>query len=163
MLSPQLSSWSRYLGSIAGSVGVVALSVMFLLEAPAASTAKSAAVIGSTVAPLKRAVGPKPLPQLPANAFDISRTVKVDIVGKVEPRTLPSPAADAAGSSTSAAVAIVTADAVNLRSNASKSGARLGVVRQGARVTVLEVDRGWTRVATEDNTTGWMASKFLGQ
>jgi uncharacterized protein YgiM (DUF1202 family) len=162
-----LSTWSRYFGSLAAGTGIVALSVMFLLEAPTASTAQSQPQ-SQTVATLKRAVDPRPLPQFKASDFDISRTVKVNVVGKADPQTLPSPVATAsldtnAVSATTQLNATITGDAVNLRSSASKSGARVDVVRAGTRVSVLETVRGWSRITTEIGTTGWVASKFISQ
>lgn len=162
-----LSTWSRYFGSLAAGAGIVALSAMFLLEAPTASTAKSQPQ-SQTVATLKRAVDPRPLPQFKASDFDISRTVKVNVVGKADPQTLPPPVATASLDTNAASVAselnaTITGDAVNLRSSASKSGARVDVVRAGTRVSVLETVRGWSRITTENGTTGWVASKFISQ
>lgn len=159
-----ISIWSRYLGSLAAGVGIVTLSIMFLLEAPTASFARFQAE-SPTVATLKRAVDPRPLPQLKATDFDISRTVKVNVVGKAEPNTSASTASldtNAVGSNATGS-AIVKGDAVNLRSSASKSSRRVDVVRAGTSVSVLETVSGWSRITTENGTTGWLASKFLSQ
>lgn len=163
-----LPALSRYFGSLAAGVGIVALSAMFLIEAPGTSHA-TAPMDSPTVATLKRAVGPKSLPQLKASDLDISRVVAVNVVGKAEPRSLPATAASDAATKSEARLsgsgtsALVIADAANLRAAADKDSDRLDVVRHGAAVTVLATERGWSRVITEDGTTGWLASKFLSQ
>jgi hypothetical protein len=168
MKRSDISAWSRYLGSLTAGVAILALSAMFLIEAPTASIAKFQPE-SPTVTTLKRAVDPRPLPQLKARDFDISKTVKVNVVGKSEPQTLPAPKATASVDTTTAAArsgapdAIVIGAAVNLRSSASKDSDRVDVVRAGTRVSVLETVRGWSRITTENGTTGWLASKFLDQ
>jgi uncharacterized protein YgiM (DUF1202 family) len=163
-----LPAWSRYFGSLAAGAGIVALSAMFLIEAPTASIAKFQPE-SPTVATLKRAVDPKPLPQLKASDFDISKSVKVDVVARAETQTLPAPKAtgsreaDPPKAPTAKPVAVVTGDAVNLRASARKTSDRVDVVRAGTRVSVLETVRGWSRITTENGTTGWLASKFLSR
>jgi uncharacterized protein YgiM (DUF1202 family) len=153
---------ARYAGALAGRLVVIAGSIMLLIEAP--SSAKTTAVTtASSAAVLKRSVDIKPLPQLRAADLDISKSVRVNVVGKAEPQTVADPVA-ATTTSTAAPVqdfAVISVDAANLRSLASKSGERVGVVRGGESVTVLEAAQGWTRIVTEGGSTGWVASKFL--
>lgn len=154
----------RYAGTLIGSIFIIVASVMLLFEAPASS--RAAQTDSPTVATLKRAVTPKPLPQLKASDLDISRTVKVVPAERVEPRTSPAPAEVAAAnpaSATDAKTATVVADAVNLRAKASKNSARVYVVRAGTKVTLLETERSWTKVVTEDGISGWLATKFLAR
>ena len=162
----QYASVLRYLASLLGGLAVIAGSVVLLLEAPSSATA--ARPESATVAALKRAVEPKGLPVLTARDFDISRSVRVDVKGKTEPVTIgaaapvqvantaaPDAAERATGPST-----VVTA-AANLRAFANKGSTRVGVVQQGTRVTVLEAERGWSRVRAKDGQTGWLATRFL--
>ena len=167
----QYASVIRYLAALLGSVAVIIGSVALLLEVPTPATA--ARPDTPTVAALKRAVEPKVLPALTARDFDISRSVRVDVKGKPEPTTVtaetaPAAIAVAATSPETAATpagpaAVVTGDAVNLRAFANKGSTRVGVVRSGLGVTVLETERGWSRVQTADGQTGWLATKFLKQ
>lgn len=178
----QYASLLRYLASLLGSVAVIAGSLVLLFETPTSATA--ARPEAATVGALKRAVEPKALPALTAKDFDIARSVRVDVQGKAEPATVPAPAGAAASAQVANAAgpqgtiaasvegeaagvvagpsAVVTADAANLRAFANKASTRVGVVRQGTRVTVLETERGWTRVRAEDGQTGWLATRFLG-
>lgn len=160
----QYASVLRYFAALLGSVAVIAGSVVLLLEAPTSASAARADT--PTVAALKRAIEqPKALPVLTARDFDISRTVKVEVKGKAEPQTVPAPTQTALATAPegSGPSAIVTADAVNLRAFANKGSTRVGVVRHGTRVTVLETERSWSRVRAEDGQTGWLATKFLRQ
>ena len=50
-----------------------------------------------------------------------------------------------------------------IRTADGKGSSRVGVVRSGVGVTVLETERGWSRVQTADGQTGWLATKFLKQ
>lgn len=163
MNKSQLIGLLRYVASLAGSIFVIVASIMLLFEAPASSRAARAET--PTVATLKRAVEPKPLPHLTAKDFDISRTVKVVPAGRAEPRTTPAPEVATAepAAASEARMATVVADAVNLRAAASKNSTRVYVLRAGTKVTLLEEDRGWTRVTTADGMTGWLATKFLGE
>lgn len=158
----------RYLASLLGSFAVIAGSVILLFEAP--TSASAAKPDTPTVAALKRAVEPKVLPALTPRDFDISRSVRVEVKGKSEPKTADisaAPGGDDTGVANAAAPegatlsAVVTADAVNLRAFSNKGSTRVGVVREGTRVTVLETERSWSRVQAEDGQTGWLASKFL--
>jgi hypothetical protein len=153
---------------------------VLLFETPTSATAARPET--ATVGALKRAAEPKALPALTAKDFDIARSVRVDVQGKAEPATVPAPAGAAASAQVATAAApqgtiaasaetagvsagpsaVVTADAANLRAFANKASTRVGVVRQGTRVTVLETERGWTRVRAEDGQTGWLATRFLG-
>lgn len=154
----------KYLTSITLGMAAVVLSVMLVFQAPTRATAQAKS---ATVATLKQAVSVKPLPTLTAKDFDVSRTVKVVVAGKLEPKTIAAPAqtgslrqAPEAGTGADLATAVVT-DAVNLRAAASKQSARVYVVQAGSKVTVHETERSWTRITTEDGITGWLASKFL--
>ena len=145
---------------------VIAGSVVLLFEAPTSATA--ARPESPTVTALKRAVEPKGLPVLTARDFDISRSIRVDVKGKTEPVTTGAAASvqvatTAAPDATEEATgpsAVVTS-AANLRAFANKGSTRVGVVQQGTRVTVLEAERGWSRVQAEDGQTGWLATRFL--
>lgn len=153
---------ARYAGSLAGSLVVIAGSIMLLIEAP--GSAKTAAVTTTpSAAVLKRSVDIKPLPELRAADLDISKSVRVNVVGKAEPQTVAAPVAASTvpAAAPSQDIAVIGVDAANLRSLASKSGERVGVVRGGESVTVLEAAQGWTRIVTEGGSTGWVASKFL--
>jgi uncharacterized protein YgiM (DUF1202 family) len=164
MNKSQLIGPLRYAGTLAGSIFIIVASVMLLFEAPASTSTASAE--SPTVATLKRAVAPKPLPQLRASDFDISRSVKVVPAARAEPRTGPASAEVVAANPAAAAditTATVIADAVNLRAAASKASARVYVVRAGTKVTLLETKRSWTKVVTEDGITGWLATKFLAR
>jgi uncharacterized protein YgiM (DUF1202 family) len=153
----------RYLASLLGSFAVIAGSFLLLLEVPTSASASAARPDTPTVSALKRAIEPKALPALTARDLDISRSVKVDVRGKAEPQTVPAPAVVASAVPDAATAATVTADAVNLRAFASKTSARVGVVRSGAQVSVLETERSWSRVQTADGHTGWLATRFLAR
>ncbi|HEY9010440.1 MAG TPA: SH3 domain-containing protein [Devosia sp.] len=162
MNKSQVIGLIRYAGALAGSIFIIATSVMLIFEAPTSSRGSQS--VTPTVATLKRAVDPRPLPQLKASDFDISRTIKVVPAARPEPQTSPAPTDVAsAPAETEARTATVTADAVNLRAAASKASARVYVVRAGTRVTVLETERSWTKVLTEDGISGWLATKFLSR
>lgn len=154
---------ARYCASLLGGFTIIAGSVVVLLEAP--TSASAARPETTTAAILKRAVEPKSLPLLRASDFDIARSIPVNVKGKSEPSTIAAPTAAAPSAAATPAdpSALVTTDAVNLRADANKNSPRLGVVPQGAKVAVLEAERGWSRVQTEDGQTGWLASRFLRQ
>lgn len=162
----------RYLTSIGLGVAVISLSVMFVLEAPGTAVKAEAK---PTAAAFKRVAKTSSLPQLTAADFDVTRMVPVVVTGKAEPRTQEAVAATAATATTTdvAAVeapiagaigqAIVTGDAVNVRSAPSKSGTKLFVARLGDMVEVLESAGGWTRIAGPNGESGWIATRFLQQ
>lgn len=158
----------RYLTSIGLGVAVIALSVMFVLEAPGTAVQAESKPVPAAI---KRVAKATSLPQLKAADLDVTRMVPVVVTGKTEPRTqdalvatprtevaaLEEPAATATGQAT------VTGDAVNVRSAPSKSGTKLFVARLGDVVDVLESAGGWTRIALADGQSGWIATKFLQQ
>lgn len=151
----------RYLTSIGLGFAVTALSVMFVFEAPASIKAEAK----PSAALLKSAVRVSALPQLKASDFDVARAVPVVIEGKTEPKTIaavPRPEVVAATEpSVKAGQALVTADAVNVRSGPFKGSTKLFVVRSGQVVDVIERDGGWSRIIGPDGESGWMATKFL--
>jgi hypothetical protein len=51
--------------------------------------------------------------------------------------------------------------AVNVRSDPSKHGARLGALPEREHVRVLDEQRGWVLVVADDGLRGWVYSKFL--
>ncbi|MBU1304589.1 MAG: SH3 domain-containing protein [Alphaproteobacteria bacterium] len=139
--------------------------MMMLLEAPGQPQSAMAATVTPIAKPRE------PLPILSASAFDISKTVAVNITGK--PGTTGETAAVAV-SSPSAAEAVpaatttdsggatmMVADAVNMRLGPDKSSKRIDVARPGTMVSVLQSERGWSLVATDDGRKGWLATKFL--
>jgi uncharacterized protein YgiM (DUF1202 family) len=131
---------------------------MLLLDMPGGVPQAQA----DTVTTLKRAVSAKPLPQLSANAFDISRSVKVVVTGKSEPKTAAaSPTTPSADAPAEGRTTTVVADAVNLRAAPAKASARVDVVRSGTAVRVLRSERSWSLVVTHAGVEGWLASKFL--
>jgi hypothetical protein len=151
----------KYLGSLTLALGFIILCGMLLVEMPGGVPQAQA----NTVTTLKRAVTAKPLPQLNASAFDISRSVKVVVTGKSEPQTVavtPSaPATPSADPLTQGRTATVVADAVNLRAAPTKGSARVDVVGTGTVVSVLKSERGWSLVVTDTGVEAWLATKFL--
>lgn len=160
MQKSDVVGYARYLGSIAGSFAVIALSFALILDAPGDLSEAKAGSITPTVAALTQepAKAPKPVRQFTASDFDISRTVAVNVRGTDQQQaSLAAPAAAAP----SGLSATVVAEAVNLRASASKSSSRISVVNAGTAVTVLETRRSWSRITTDDGRTGWLASRFL--
>jgi uncharacterized protein YgiM (DUF1202 family) len=130
---------------------------MLLLDMPAGVPQAQA----DTVTTLKRAVSAKPLPQLSASAFDISRSVKVVVTGKSEPQTAAATPPAATKPLAEGRTTTVVADAVNLRAAPAKASAKVDVVRSGAAVRVLRTERSWSLVVTDSGVEAWIASKFL--
>jgi uncharacterized protein YgiM (DUF1202 family) len=164
MVLARAAATLRYLISIGLGFAAIALSVMFLFEAPS-SRAPEARL---AVATIKSAPSPKPTRQFKAADFDVARAVPVVVTGKAEPQTVAAPegavttnSALAALSSPAQGRAKVTADAVNVRSQPSKASTKLFVIRSGDVVDVLESEGGWTRIAGPDGASGWIATKFL--
>lgn len=149
----------KYLASLTLGLGFIALCGMLLLDMPGGVPQAQA----DTVTTLKRSVSAKPLPQLSANAFDISRSVRVVVTGKSEPKsaTATSPTTPSADASAEGRTTTVVADAVNLRAAPAKASARVDVVRSGTAVRVLRSERSWSLVVTDAGVEGWLASKFL--
>lgn len=133
----QLPAAVRYASSIGLALGVIALSFVVLLESPNGGGEAQA-----TTQPILRAAPlAKPLPKFTAADFDISRSVPVVIAGKIAPvATAALPAAPKP--ETSATPAIVTVDAVNVRSGPSKTAPKTFVVRQGEAVDIVETSQG---------------------
>jgi uncharacterized protein YgiM (DUF1202 family) len=171
-LSKQVAGLLRYLTSIGLGFTAIALSVMFLFEAPASVRGDTRA----TMAAIKPVARTARLPQLTASDFDIARAVPVVVTGKAEPRTtsagsatdpvthtaaLPETDLAAPGDTPAAGQAVVTADAVNVRSGPSKRSTKLATIRSGQVVDLLESDGGWSHIVADDGTSGWIATKFL--
>jgi uncharacterized protein YgiM (DUF1202 family) len=155
----ELMHFGRYAVSLFGAVSVIALSLMLLLPSPQQTAAEERVLTASAAATASSAQR-KALPIYTAKDFDISRVVAADPKGVPSTQPSATPSTFAAPTS-SARAAIVVADAVNLRANPSKHGARVGVVGAGAAVTILGTDRGWTQVQTGNGDVGWLATKFL--
>lgn len=147
----------RYAASIGLSVGVIALSFMFMLEAPNGGGEAKA-----TPQPTMRAAAvSKPLPKFTAADFNIARIIPVVAAGKPEPVTTAAVSAAQQSPRATSITATVTADAVNVRSGPSKTAPKTFVVRQGDAVEIIETRQGWSRITTSGGDSGWMWSKFL--
>jgi uncharacterized protein YgiM (DUF1202 family) len=166
MFLSRVTATLRYLTSIGLGFAAIALSVMFLFEAPASVRSDAP----PTVATIKSAARASSLPQLKAADFDVARAVPVVVTGKAEPVTVAAPVdakakisanLDALGKLPAQGQAIVSADAVNVRAKPSKGSTKLFVVRSGQVVDVLESEGGWSRIAGQDGASGWVATKFL--
>lgn len=150
----RLPSTMRYVGTLAGASLAIGMSLMLVLEAPPSAATEEAPVM----ARLQPQSASETLRFAPSD-FDISRAVPVRIKppeAKVATVTQVEPEAARPGRP-----ATLVASGVNLRAGPSVNSRRLEVLDGGMAVRVLETERSWSRIVTEDGRTGWLASKFL--
>lgn len=147
---------TRYFGTLAGACAVIGLSVMLVVPSPESVATEETPV----VARFEPQAATETLRFKPSD-FDISRSVPVRIKAPEPQAKQAATAAPEAPASEAGRPAMLTADGVNLRSAPDVGSRRLEVLRGGLAVRVLETERSWSRIVTEDGRTGWLASKFL--
>ncbi|PNT92672.1 SH3 domain-containing C40 family peptidase [Clostridium thermosuccinogenes] len=75
--------------------------------------------------------------------------------------TLAATAAQESKKTAATGTAYVTADVLNLRSDASTAASIKGKLKQGEKVSVLGTSGDWTKVKTSGGTTGWVYSEYI--
>lgn len=66
-----------------------------------------------------------------------------------------------AGTASTASGASVACGALNLRATPGRSGAKLGLLTRGTKLTILSIENGWVKVQLADGTQGYVAEQYL--
>lgn len=146
---------TRYVGTLSAACVMIGLSLMLVLPAPQSVATEETPV----VARFEPQATTETLRFQPGD-FDITRMVPVRIKAPEAAAQGSTPAPEAPADE-GGRPAMLAADGVNLRSGPNVGSRRLDVLEGGIAVRVLETERSWSRIVTEDGRTGWLASKFL--
>ena len=73
----------------------------------------------------------------------------------------PSGGSSSSGSTVTKKTGKVTTDVLNVRSGAGTSYSKIGTLKKGATVTILQTSNGWHKIELSGSKTGWVSADYI--